>query len=198
MKVSSRRLPSPAMFVAAIALTLAVAGTSIAADPLAKLTKSKVRKIANKEIDKRAPGLSVDEATFAITAGNSERLGNLDPSAFMRSSGCARGKVLGFARFNGAAFSASPAYSTAGVTVPENCSGGSVEASKLGGVGEYRIRFNGLDAVIAVCGDLAEGDGDFAITQVALSSIAPGHWRVQLYDPIGDSLVDGTFACIVV
>jgi hypothetical protein len=196
MKVSSRSLPSPAMFVAAIALTLALAGTSIAADPLAKLTKSKVRKIANKEIDKRAPGLSVDEATFAITAGNSERLGNLDPSAFMRSTGCAPGKVLGRARFDGASMSASPAYSSTGVSVAENCSGGTVEASRLS-TGTYRIRFNGSDAAVAVCSDMAQGDGDFAITQVALSAIAPGHWRVQVYDPIGDILVDVPFACIV-
>ena len=182
------------MFVAAIALILALAGTSIAADPLAKLTKTKVRKIANKEIDKRAPGLSVDEATFAITAGNSERLGNLDPSAFMRSAGCAPGKVLGRARFDPGAMAATP--STAGVTVAENCSGGTVEAERLN-TGTYRIRFNGSDAAVAVCSDMAQGDGDFAITDVVLSTIAPGHWRVMVYDPINDNLADVPFACIV-
>jgi hypothetical protein len=194
MTVPTRRLPSPAILVAAIALTLALAGTSIAADPLAKLTKAKVRKIANKEIDKRAPGLSVDEATFAITAGNSERLGNLDPSAFMRSSGCAPGKLRGRARFDPATMSSTP--STAGVTAPENCSGGTVEAERLG-TGVYRIRFNGSDAAVAVCSDMGQGDGDFAITQVALSAIAPGHWRVQVYDPVNGILADVAFACIV-
>jgi hypothetical protein len=196
MKVSTRTLPSPAILVAAIALTLAVAGTSIAADPLAKLTKAKVRSIANKEIDQRAPGLSVDEATFAITAGNSERLNNLDSSAFLPATGCSPGKVLGRARFDPAAMSASPAYSTAGVTVPENCSGGTVEASRLS-IGTYRIRFNGSNAAVAVCSDMAQGDGDFAITQVVLSAIAPGHWRVQVYDPINNNLADVPFACIL-
>lgn len=196
MKVASRTLPSPAILVAAIALTLALAGTSIAADPLAKLTKAKVRSIANKEIDKRAPGLSVDEATFAITAGNSERLNNLDSSAFLRSSGCARGKVLGFARFDGAAMSAQPTYSTAGVSVAENCSGGSVEASRMA-TGDYRVRFNGLDAVIAVCTAMADGES-YPFTYISTSLLGPGHWRLGQVDSFNDILVNGTFTCVVV
>ena len=64
-----RRRPSPAIVVAVLALVAAVAGTAIAADPVAtssKLTKKKVKKtakkVANKQITKRAPGLSVANA----------------------------------------------------------------------------------------------------------------------------------------
>jgi hypothetical protein len=60
--------PSPAMIVAAVALTFALAGTALAGPTATKLSKSKVRTIANKEIDKRAPGLSVAKAEKATTA----------------------------------------------------------------------------------------------------------------------------------
>jgi hypothetical protein len=52
--------------VASLALIAAVAGTAVAGDPgatvSAKLTKKKVKKLANKQITKRAPGLSVANA----------------------------------------------------------------------------------------------------------------------------------------
>jgi hypothetical protein len=77
--------PSPWMLVAVAALVFAMVGTAIAGtDAVSKLTKSKVRSIANKEIDKRAPGLSVNKATeadhaktadTATTASNANALG---------------------------------------------------------------------------------------------------------------------------
>jgi len=62
--------PSPALFVAVLALVAAVAGTAVAGTDLgattSKLTKKKVKKtakkVANKQITKRAPGLSVANA----------------------------------------------------------------------------------------------------------------------------------------
>lgn len=62
MSKSRTRRPSAAMIVAALALTVALGGTAIAADSFAKLTKSKVKAIAGKEIEKRAPGLTVGQA----------------------------------------------------------------------------------------------------------------------------------------
>jgi hypothetical protein len=62
---SSTNRPSPAMVVAAIALAFALAGTAVAADPAAKLSKSKVKTIANKQIKKAAPNLSVAKAKTA-------------------------------------------------------------------------------------------------------------------------------------
>ena len=62
--------PSPALIVAALGLVLALAGTAIAAPDFVakKVTKSKVKQIAKKQINKAAPGLSVDHATTADTA----------------------------------------------------------------------------------------------------------------------------------
>ena len=87
--------PSPAMLVAAVALTFAMVGTTVAADPLSKLTAKKVRRIANQEIDKRAPGLTVANAaaathattaSTATTAGNAENLGGAPASAYAKSA----------------------------------------------------------------------------------------------------------------
>ena len=77
--------PSPWMLVAVAALAFAMVGTAIAGtDAVSKLTKSKVRSIADKEIDKKAGGLSVAKAKeadhaktadSATTASNANALG---------------------------------------------------------------------------------------------------------------------------
>ena len=74
--------PSPAIVVAVLALVAAVAGTAVAGPgaSTSKITKKKVTKIADKEIKKLAPGLSVahaDTADTANTAGNATQLGNV-------------------------------------------------------------------------------------------------------------------------
>ena len=68
-----RRMPSPAMLVAAVALTLALGGTAVAAPELTmrdvkKVAKKQAKKQANKLINQRAPGLSVAHANTANTA----------------------------------------------------------------------------------------------------------------------------------
>ena len=60
--------PSPALIVAMTALVLALAGTALAGGTTAKLTKSKVKAIAAKEIGKAAPGLNVNSAKTADSA----------------------------------------------------------------------------------------------------------------------------------
>jgi hypothetical protein len=79
MRLISWSRPSPAMVVAVIALTGALAGTAIAGPDAitSAVTKSKVKKIAkqqaNKQIKKKAGGLSVanaQNATNATTAAN--------------------------------------------------------------------------------------------------------------------------------
>jgi hypothetical protein len=60
-----RARPSPAIIVAVVALVAALAGTAVAANPTATssaINKKKVKKIATKQINKAAPGLSVDNA----------------------------------------------------------------------------------------------------------------------------------------
>ncbi len=90
MKLFSAR-PSPAIVLAVVALVFAMAGSAVAGtDGLSsKITKSKVKKIAKKQINKAAPNLSVahadtaDQATNATNATNATTAGiGLSPVAY--------------------------------------------------------------------------------------------------------------------
>jgi hypothetical protein len=71
-----RYRPSPGMVVAVIAVVLAVGGTAYAA--LSKKEKKTVKKIADREITAKAPGLSV---------ANSAALGGVPASGYVQGSG---------------------------------------------------------------------------------------------------------------
>jgi hypothetical protein len=79
MRVDRVTRPSPATLVAAVAVTLALAGTALAGPDAVseRITKAKVRSIAANQADKRitarAPNLSVDHAS---TADNSQTAAN--------------------------------------------------------------------------------------------------------------------------
>ena len=82
MSLIKTQRPSPWMLVAVAALAFAMVGTAVAGtDAVSKLTKSKVRSIADKEIKKKAPGLTVakaasaDNATNAVNAANAAKVG---------------------------------------------------------------------------------------------------------------------------
>ena len=70
MKRIKQRRPSPAIVVAVLALVAALAGTAVAGPDATisakKVTKKKVKKISNKQIDKRLPwtGDEIDESTL--------------------------------------------------------------------------------------------------------------------------------------
>jgi len=75
--------PSPAIVVAVLALVAALAGSAVAGSDVqssAALNKKKVKKIAKKQINKLAPGLSV------ANADNADALGGQSPSAFETTS----------------------------------------------------------------------------------------------------------------
>jgi hypothetical protein len=71
MKSISRKRPSAAMIVAVVALSLGLGGSAIAASGV--LSKGKVKAVANKQITKRAPGLTVASAKSADTAKSRHR-----------------------------------------------------------------------------------------------------------------------------
>lgn len=99
--------PSAGLLVAMLALVAAVAGTAVAGPgaTTSKLTKKKVAKIAVKEINRLAPGLSVAHADRASTADNAntaasantaaradtaadaDRLGGVGPQGYLRYGG---------------------------------------------------------------------------------------------------------------
>jgi hypothetical protein len=91
-----RRLPSPALVISAIALVLAVGGGSFAL-ALTDNQKDKriAKKVSNKQITKRAPGLSVKHAKTADSATNANHATSADsanPIAFAQVS--ASGSVI--------------------------------------------------------------------------------------------------------
>jgi hypothetical protein len=71
MRLLRNARPTPALAVAILALVAAVAGTAVAADPVANtaVSKKKTKKIANKQIDKRLPWGTDDIADGAVTGG---------------------------------------------------------------------------------------------------------------------------------
>jgi hypothetical protein len=80
---SSVRLPSPALVIAVLALAFAMGGGVLA---LANSGGNKViKKIAQREIKRLAPGLSVAHAESAGTAANAQALGGSPASAFLPS-----------------------------------------------------------------------------------------------------------------
>ena len=76
--------PSPAIVVVALALLAALAGTAVAGPSAttSAISKKKVKKIATKQINKLAPGLSVASADTAANAG---ALGGKAPGAYASS-----------------------------------------------------------------------------------------------------------------
>jgi methionine-rich copper-binding protein CopC len=70
--------PSPAIAIAVMALVAAIAGTALA-DPRptsSAVTKQKVKKIARKQVNKLAPGLSVANAVSAESAATAQTAAN--------------------------------------------------------------------------------------------------------------------------
>jgi len=86
--------PSAAMLVAVLALVAALAGTAVAGSDVqsSAINKKKVKKIADKEINKLAPGLSVAHAATAnnaTSADNADKLDGLDAAALQEPKGTA-------------------------------------------------------------------------------------------------------------
>jgi hypothetical protein len=96
MWAGNKDRPSPWMLVAVVAVAFAMVGTAVAGtDAISKLTKSSVKKIADKEIAKKAGGLSVSHAasadsattaTNATNATNATTAASAQPVAFAHVS----------------------------------------------------------------------------------------------------------------
>jgi hypothetical protein len=205
-----RQRPSPAMIVALIALFVALGGSSYAAIKVGSknIKRGAVgsRAIANNSIgsadvrdgsltgrDVKNNSLSnadinnstlkaktAQSATKADTATNANALGGIAASGFTRPD-CASqtGALKGFARIAATAtFSAT--FTTTGVENPYNCSGGTVEARRLGSAGTYEVRFNGASPMLALV-DISD-DGVPTITSVSSARVTAGTFRVQVVD----------------
>jgi hypothetical protein len=114
------------MIVGVIALVFAIAGTAIAApEAINKITKSKVKKIANKQITKAAPDLDVASAKTADSATTAESadIARNIHSANVLASGAMLGSIP-----NGAT-STRTALGTYEVTLTRSIAGCTISAS---------------------------------------------------------------------
>ncbi len=139
---------------------------------------------------------SANSATTAATATNALSLGGVPASGYTRSD-CASisGQVKGFALINGAVVSHS-GFSTAGVGLPYNCSGGAVEVEGRGG-GAYLVTFVGSPVVLAVASSTdTEGVTGFPTRAGTLSvrAYAPGKFEVETYDSKANAYYEGSFS----
>jgi hypothetical protein len=168
-----RKGPSPAMVVAIIALVFAVAGTAVAAvatvSVLSKKEKKQTRNIADGEVSKLAPGLSVKSAGSATTAANADQLGGKPSADYLLAH--SRGVALAGARILG----------NGTVETWFNTLGGAPTVSTFGGNG-YDVTFPGLgDAsqTVLQATVLTAGPAGGQIT-ANYTTLAPGQTAVEL------------------
>jgi hypothetical protein len=143
-----------------------------------------------------AMATNANSATTAATATNALSLGGIPASGYTRSD-CASitGQVKGFALINGPAVSHSE-FSTAGVGLPYNCSGGPVEILGRGG-GAYYVTFVGSPVILAVASSTdTEGAGPLRAGTVSVRAYAPGKFEVETYDSKSNSYYEGSFSII--
>jgi hypothetical protein len=193
MSRSARRRPSASLVVASLALVVACTGSGYAAGiaqnsvGTAQLKTNAVTsvKVANNSLT----GADVKESALGPVprAGNATTVGGVPASGLLRTSGCQRGKVLGFVRVRGRGLPISEVYSTAGLEIPYNCAGGVVEMRHLY-VGEYVVRFVGNVAEFAFAQVLWESFSDRVCASVRKSPITPT-------DPDGGSFIVLTYDC---
>ena len=140
MKRVARMLrPSPALVIACIALFLAMGGVGYAA--LKGKDKKKVRAIADQEITKQAPGLSVANAANAANATNADKLGGT-PAAGVQKF-CSGGAIKATAVVNTTGASNTSFTNVPGFNCfqPGNLTS-SVQLERLA-QGQYFVRFVG-------------------------------------------------------
>jgi hypothetical protein len=199
-----RLRPSPAMIVALIALFVALGGTAFAVQQIngsalknrsvshVKLQKSTITRA---ELNLKALGTlpkaavankatSATSATSADDANFAENSGKLDgqgPDFWQKA--CADGAVKGYAIVNGDTNFPSDYVSDSG-NVPQkfNCTGGAVEAKRVS-VGNYRVRFGGNTAAIAVSNSYGPGSFD---EYVSVNQEDTGEWEVVIHNSSGE------------
>jgi hypothetical protein len=203
MRSRIRQLPSPALVISAIALIFAVGGGTFALAITAQKTRKIARQVSNTQITKRAPGLSVNHAQTANSADNAtnatnaSQLGGIPASGYtQRGCGPLTGQIKGFARIAASA-SFSATFTTNGVEVPYNCSGGTVEARRTG-LGGYQVRFNGSPVAFATASVLfAPPPASVAASSnVVVQEVSAGLFNVYIYNSAASSFVDDSFVII--
>ena len=193
--MNQARMPSPAILVAVLALVAALAGTALAGTgaTTSKLSKKKVVKIADREINKLASGLSVAHATTADTAAqaeNADMLDGIDSAGFQQR--CAEGAIHGSVVIDASASFSSTYTNQSGF----NCSGGAIKARRdPGGSPTYYVRFEGNPAQVAVGNVFLVSNTSFALQYITIARAKDPldgltSFRVNVCNPFGGSCVE--------
>jgi hypothetical protein len=154
-----RRLPSPALVISAIALVLAVGGGTFAIAALSHHDKKVVTKIANKQINKKAPTLSVKHAQSADTAANATKLGGVAASGYQAS--CKPGAIKASLVENNFGFNSATFQNVPGFNCFQPGNTTTSVQLKRTGTGTYVVRFVGNmgadNSGSAVCSPIPPG-----------------------------------------
>ncbi len=191
MKTVARALrPSPALVIACIALFLAMGGAGYAA--LKGKDKKKVRAIADQEISKQAPGLSVGNA------GNAEKLGGTLAAGFQKFCSAGAIKATAVVNTTGASdtsFSDVPGFNC---FQPGNLTS-SVQLERLA-QGQYFVRFVGNDGPNASGSAVASmvGADGYVNYVLANPSPIPGEnvFQVIVHNAAGNVVDNRTFSLL--
>jgi hypothetical protein len=193
--------PSPALVVALIALFVALGGTAYAVKQINgsvlanrsvsnvkikknSLTKTEINVKALGTVPKAATAVKAKSATTADEANFAENAGKLDgqgPEAWQKF--CGDGSVKGYALVNGDTdFPGDFTSETGRIPDKFSCTGGAVEAKRIG-VGNYRVRFGGSPAAIAVANSYGPGSFDEYVS--VNHEAATGEWEVVIHNSNG-------------
>jgi hypothetical protein len=191
--------PSPALVIACIALFLAMGGAGYAA--LKGKDKKKVRVIADREISKQAPGLSVANAQNAVNAQNAANAGQLSgvaASGYQRF--CSGGGIKATAVVNTTGASDTSFTDVPGFNCfqPGNLSS-SVQIERLA-QGQYYVRFVGNSGPNASGSAVTSMVGADGYTNYVLAdpSPIPGEnvFQVIVHNSAGNVVDNRTFSLL--
>lgn len=188
--------PSPALVIACIALFLAMGGVGYAA--LKGKDKKKVRAIADQEITKQAPGLSVANAANAANANNADNLGGT-PAAGVQKF-CSGGAIKATAVVNTTGASNTSFTNVPGFNCfqPGNLTS-SVQLERLA-QGQYFVRFvgnSGPNASGSAQATMVSADG-YVNYVLADPSPIPGEnvFQVIVHNAAGNVVDNRTFSLL--
>jgi hypothetical protein len=147
------------------------------------LTKNEINLKALGTVPKAALANKATSATTADDANFAENAGKLDgqgPDFWQKA--CSDGAVKGYAIVNGDTEFPAEYTSEAG-RIPKkfNCTGGAVEAKRIS-AGNYRVRFGGNAAAIAVSNSYGPGSFD---EYVSVNQEESGEWEVVIHNSDG-------------